>query len=103
VHDTIEATQVVIEQLRVIKKALLSEVVTRGVPGRHTRFKRSPFGEVPEEWRVHRLGDILERNRRPVAVEEAAVYREIGIRSHGKGLFNKEPVLGRDLGNKRIF
>jgi type I restriction enzyme S subunit len=30
-------------------------------------------------------------------------YREIGIRSFGRGLFVKEPVLGADLGDKRVF
>ncbi len=31
------------------------------------------------------------------------MYREIGIRSHGKGIFHKEPVSGESLGNKRVF
>jgi type I restriction enzyme S subunit len=31
------------------------------------------------------------------------IYREIGIRSHGKGIFHKEPVTGREIGTKRVF
>lgn len=31
------------------------------------------------------------------------VYQEIGVRSFGKGLFIKEPVLGVQLGDKRVF
>lgn len=31
------------------------------------------------------------------------VYQEIGVRSFGKGLFIKEPVLGAELGDKRVF
>ena len=30
-------------------------------------------------------------------------YRQIGIRSHGKGIFHKPAVTGNALGNKRVF
>ena len=30
-------------------------------------------------------------------------YQEIGIRSHAKGIFHKEPVTGKSLGNKSVF
>lgn len=30
-------------------------------------------------------------------------YQEIGIRSHAKGIFYKEPVTGKSLGNKSVF
>jgi type I restriction enzyme S subunit len=45
----------------------------------------------------------VERVARPVSVDATKTYREIGIRSHGKGLFDKEPVTGAALGNKRVF
>ena len=47
--------------------------------------------------------DILERIEVPVNVEPDKEYVQIGIRSHGKGLFYKEPVLGKALGNKQVF
>ena len=47
--------------------------------------------------------DILERVEAPVNVEPDKEYVQIGIRSHGKGLFYKEPVLGKALGNKQVF
>ncbi|MGO8377697.1 restriction endonuclease subunit S [Rhizobium ruizarguesonis] len=49
------------------------------------------------------VGSILDRVANPVRVEEDAEYRQIGIRSHGKGLFDKEPVTGAELGDKRVF
>lgn len=55
VDDAIEATQAVIDQLQVVKKAMMAELLTRGLPGRHTRFKMTEIGEVPEEWEVARL------------------------------------------------
>ncbi len=51
----IETAHAVIERLYVVKKALMSELMTRGLPGRHTRFKRTEIGEVPAEWDVELL------------------------------------------------
>jgi type I restriction enzyme S subunit len=56
VDDAIDATQAVIEQLQVVKKAMMAELLSRGLPGRHTRFKQTEIGEVPEEWEVVKLG-----------------------------------------------
>jgi type I restriction enzyme, S subunit len=52
VDDAIESTQAVIDQLQVVKKAMMAELLTRGLPGRHTRFKHTKIGEVPEAWDV---------------------------------------------------
>lgn len=59
VDKAIEATQAVIEQLQVVKKAMMAELLSRGLPGRHTRFKQTEIGEVPEEWQVARVGELL--------------------------------------------
>ncbi|MBI5498018.1 MAG: restriction endonuclease subunit S [Deltaproteobacteria bacterium] len=59
VDDAIESTQAVIDQLHVVKKAMMAELLTRGLPGRHTRFKQTEIGEVPEEWEVVRLGSLV--------------------------------------------
>lgn len=57
----------------------------------------------PKNWNVYLFRDILERVEVPVNVESNKEYVQIGIRSHGKGLFYKEPVLGKVLGNKQVF
>ncbi|MGK0602245.1 restriction endonuclease subunit S [Yokenella regensburgei] len=51
----------------------------------------------------HKIEDILTRFVSPVSVSKIEKYREIGIRSHGRGLFHKEEVSGVELGNKRVF
>lgn len=55
------------------------------------------------EWPMQPIGELLDRVRRPVDVHEAVTYREIGIRSHCKGIFHKPGVVGRALGRKRVF
>lgn len=50
-----------------------------------------------------RVGDVLELHRRPVKVMPDTEYREVGVRSFGRGVFHKEPIAGVDLGTKRVF
>lgn len=54
-------------------------------------------------WPKVKLGDVLRHVARPLTVEVDSAYREIGIRSHGKGLFHKAPVTGAAIGDKRVF
>lgn len=59
VDRAIEKTRAVIDQTRRLKKAMMQELLTRGIPGRHKRFKKTPIGEVPEDWEVVKLVEIL--------------------------------------------
>lgn len=61
--EAIEATQAVIDQFQVVKKAMMAELLTRGLPGRHTRLKQTEIGEVPEGWDVVPLGRIASVDR----------------------------------------
>jgi type I restriction enzyme S subunit len=70
VDETIEKTEAVIAQLQVVKTAMMQELLTRGMPGRHTRFKRTDPGEwrlgrlasgivdVPEVWSLVRIDEV---------------------------------------------
>ena len=66
-------------------------------------YKKTKAGILPADWDVYMLGDCLSRVERPVEVKPNELYTQIGIRSHGKGLFYKEPVTGAALGNKVVF
>ncbi len=61
------------------------------------------FPEFKKDWGSKKFGDLTERISIPVAVEKSNMYQQIGIRSHGKGIFHKELVDGKSLGNKRVF
>jgi len=60
VDEAIDKTQAVIDQLGVVKKAMMQELLTKGLPGRHTRFKQTEIGMVPEEWEVRSIESLLE-------------------------------------------
>ena len=66
-------------------------------------YKKTKAGILPADWDVHMLGECLSRVEKPVEVKPNELYTQIGIRSHGKGLFYKEPVIGVALGNKAVF
>lgn len=66
-------------------------------------YKKTKAGILPSDWDEHTLGDCLSRVERPVEVKPNELYTQIGIRSHWKGLFYKEPVAGAALGNKAVF
>ncbi|WP_262173220.1 restriction endonuclease subunit S [Saccharococcus sp. Marseille-Q5394] len=61
------------------------------------------MGNILKNYKVYKNSEILTRVQNPVEVEEEVEYVQIGIRSHAKGIFIKEPVLGKELGNKRVF
>ena len=63
VDAAIEKTEAVIAQLQVVKKAMMEQLLTKGLPGRHTRFKQTDLGEIPEDWEVLPLESIASVER----------------------------------------
>lgn len=61
------------------------------------------FPEFQGDWNSHKTNELFDRIKNGVEVRQDEFYQEIGIRSHGKGVFHKTPVLGKSLGNKRVF
>lgn len=50
-----------------------------------------------------RFVDVMTRVRLPVKIEPTAEYPEVGVRSHGRGTFLKNPITGALLGAKKVF
>ena len=79
VDDAIEKTQAVIDQVQVVKRGLMQELLTRGLPGRHTRFKQTEIGELPEEWEVCQLSDLCHRTFVGIAQAATHAYAAQGV------------------------
>lgn len=101
--DAVAASQRTLASLLVLRRA--SDRLLLGGTDQDTRerSKSSAFGMVPESWGVKTFGEVMSPIRRPVEVESRRKYREIGIRSHGRGIFHKDDVTGEALGSKRVF
>lgn len=83
VDEAIRATEAVIEQTRRVKEGLLQELLTKGIG--HTRFKKTPIGEIPEGWEVKRLDSMttsLDSKRVPLKAANRA-ERQGGFRYYG--------------------
>lgn len=66
-------------------------------------YRKTKIGILPNDWDVLPVNKLVKKIKKPVHIELDKMYKQIGIRSHGKGIFYKEEVSGRDLGNKAIF
>lgn len=65
--------------------------------------QKTKVGELPKDWDIIYISDVLTRVRKSLTPEVDKIYQEIGIRSHTKGIFYKKPVSGKSLGNKSVF
>ena len=66
-------------------------------------YKKTKVGWIPKSWSTDIFDDLFQRLRQPVNVDPQKKYQEIGIRSHGKGIFHKDQVRGVHLGDKSVF
>lgn len=73
------------------------------LPQKGERRPRIRFSGFSGDWDRSKCQDIMDKVGIPAEVKEGELYREIGIRSHGKGLFHKDEVSSKDIGNKRVF
>ena len=101
----VEKKERLIELLQEKRTALITRAVTRGLdPSAASRTTESHvFPVVPKDWVTCKIRRLIRQVKRPLVVRPDVDYREIGIRSWGKGIFHKEPVRGILLGNKSVF
>lgn len=86
-----------------LEQQLLSGMIRFGEFVKTNSSVKTPVGELPEDWELKHISDITQRVKKSIIPEPETLYREIGIRSHCKGIFHKEEVTGASLGNKSVF
>jgi len=97
--DTITLHQRKLKLLKTTKKSLLQKMF----PKDGANVPEIRFAGFTDAWEQRKLGEMLEKVSAPVELEKELMYKQIGIRSHGKGIFYKESVTGESIGNKRVF
>lgn len=99
--DLIAAQARKVEALKTHKNGLMQQLFPReGETQPRLRFPKFRNGG---EWQKRKISALLTKSVRPVNVDLDATYREVGIRSHGKGIFHKKPISGKAIGDKRVF
>lgn len=58
VDEQIDNVDVLIKKNKELKKGLMQTLLTKGIG--HTKFKKTEIGEIPEEWEINNLGNIVE-------------------------------------------
>lgn len=86
------------ERLLKLKRRLRRCLTQQLLTGRRRfpQFVNQPLQRV-------RLSDVMNKVTEPISPLPDEMYRQIGVRSHGKGLFHKSAVTGASLGSKRVF
>ncbi len=87
--------------LKAHRKGLMQQLFPGA--GKATPSRRFPEFQKRSGWAKRKVSEVLSKVSAPITVDENTIYREIGVRSHGKGIFHKEPVSGAELGEKRVF
>ncbi len=90
-----------LEALKAHKRGLMQRLFPQ--PGETQPRLRFPEFRDGSRWKKSPISYLLKRKSNPVQVDEHTAYREIGVRSHGKGIFHKEPKSGKEIGSKRVF
>ena len=76
----------IIKKLQDRNKALVNKLISFKNTSNHKKIK-----------------EVVDRVRNSLTPNKEELYTQIGIRSHAKGLFHKEPITGKELGNKSVF
>ena len=95
VDDAIEKTQAVIDQAKIVKRGLMQELFTRGLPGRHSRFQRTEVGEFPKGWMFVPLGQVVDV--RLSGVDKKIIPGEIYVRLCNYTDVYNHRVVGADM------
>jgi len=60
VDEAIDKKQEIIERTKMLKKGLMQELLTRGIG--HKKFQKTEIGEIPVDWEVKALKEVLSLN-----------------------------------------
>ncbi len=95
----IQKTDEIISKTQQLKKGLMQQLLTKGIG--HTKFKKAEIGEIPEEWKVVRLGELVDvLNGRFFPSEH---YTDNGIKLLRPGNLHEEGFIDWNQGNTRYL
>lgn len=96
VDEAIEKTEAIIEQTETVKKGLMQELLTKGIG--HTDFKNTPLGEVPKDWEVLKLIDIVGNKKNSIKPGPfgSSLKKEFYVES-GYKVYGQEQVIPNDF------
>lgn len=105
--NAIDTTMKILRNLEIIKKGMTINILSGKIRfetfSKDNKISQRNGYKIPDDWEIKNLSSVLEQIKKPVKPEKDILYKQLGIRSHTKGIFYKESVTGQSLGNKSVF
>ena len=83
IDEAIEKKTQIIEKIKELKKALMQELLTKGIG--HRKFKKTEIGEIPVDWEIKTLINAVGINNNPIVAGpfgsnlKVEDYRDTGV------------------------
>ncbi|GAV22720.1 restriction endonuclease subunit S [Carboxydothermus pertinax] len=99
VDNAIEKTDAIIEKYKRLKQGLMQDLLTKGIDEnwqirdeKTHKFKDSPLGRIPEEWKVVKLGEVVDSSAGGTPSREKPEFYGGNIRWLKSGEINKKYI-----------
>ncbi len=79
IDKNIEKKDKIITKCEIVKKGLMQALLTKGLPGKHKKFKKTEIGDIPEGWEVKKLGELFILKSGSTPYRKVKKYYEDGI------------------------
>ena len=98
VDRAIEATERLIGRLERLKRALMQELLTRGIG--HREYKQTPIGKIPKEWKIVKIENIAKVVK---TGPFGSQLRKSELTRKGIKVYTQENVLKRDFSIGNLY
>jgi type I restriction enzyme S subunit len=96
VDEAIEKTSQVIEKGKEIQKGLMQTLLTRGIG--HKKFKKTEIGEIPEEWEVCKMKDVVLNDKNSIKSGPfGSTLKKSTFVERGYKVYGQEQVISDDF------
>lgn len=102
VDEQIEQTDQLIEKTKELKKGLMQQLLIKGIG--HTEFKHTELGEIPVEWEVKMLPDLVtsEKNAIKIGPFGSQLKKELLV-EYGYKVYGQENIIAKDFNKGSRF
>ena len=98
VDEVVEKTDSIIQETQQLKKGLMQKLFTEGIG--HTRFKETKIGRIPEEWKVVRFDQCLQKTGQKDPIkkpDEKFAYIDVSaVSNEFFKIVESKTILGKD-------
>lgn len=100
----LDVQQRIVERLSAVEARIIRrQSKAEAVDAELSTMLASAFHRITQGASRQRMADVAPLVRRPVDVDPNQIYREVGARAFGRGLFEKPPLRGDSLTWQKLF